>query len=198
MSLLQLLSAGAAIASFQQYDIGMTLEEARAVPLVPGDYGPKTFVCAGDSEAPDYFSLTDAEAAIGVERCMPMQNIGRSNVRANIEIGGGIGATIEFHFFEGRLFLIETFYDEFNRTAIEGALRQRFGSPAARADGAVQNMYGADFEQNTILWEVGDDVVTLLSPALNLRRMAVFYRDAVTSEVVWTRLRETEAGQLSL
>lgn len=193
-----ILATLATVAAFQDYSLGMTLEEARIVPVLEADFGPIKLTCSSDADAPRSLTVTDAEKRVGVEKCWPTQWIGKSHTRASIALGGGINATTEFLFFNGKLFQIETIYDEMHRALIEKALREKFGSPSGRVDSAVQNLYGAEFEQNLLAWDVGDDKVTLVAPAFTLRRMVVSYNDVEISKRVKNTIEANEVGELSL
>ena len=198
MSLILILSAAASAVGFQQYDLGMSLEQARAVPIAAGDYGAKRLSCTGDGDESRFLRLTPAEASLGIVKCWPMQTVGSTPSRADIEIGGGISATTEFLFSQGRLFEIQTYYDFTRRTPLESALRLRFGEPTGQASSTLQNLYGAQFEQQTLVWVRDGQSVNLIAPALNLERMAVIYRDDTIADAIYRLIEATDASELSI
>jgi len=96
MSISGLLLATVTAAAFQQYEIGMTLEEARQIPIASDSYGRIWLACSGDADAPSYLVVTDAERSLGITKCWPVQIIARNASRASLQIGGGVSATVEF------------------------------------------------------------------------------------------------------
>lgn len=198
VSVFTMLVAASTAASFQQYEIGMPLDAARTVAIPSGNYGPIILACTGDANAPRFLRISEAEKAVGITKCWPVQNIGSSVTRASLAVGGDISATVEFHFSDNRLYEIETFYDATDRTILEQALRAKFGPPSGKTDGSVQNLYGAKFEQSLLTWDLGDSQVTLLSPALNLERMLVSYRNKKISIQMTEQVKARETGQLAL
>lgn len=198
VSVFTMLVAASTAASFQHYEIGMPLEAARAVEIPNGNYGRIDFACTGDVNAPRFLEITEAEKAVGITKCWPVQNIGSSVTRASLAVGGDVSATVEFHFSGNRLYEIETFYDAADRATLEQGLRAKFGPPSGKTDGSVQNLYGAKFEQSLLTWDLGESQVTLLSPALNLERMLVSYRNKKISIQISEQVKAHETGQLAL
>ena len=196
MSLILILGAVASAVGFQQYDLGMSLEQARAVPSATGQSGGKRFSCTGDGDESRYLRLTEAEAQIGIVKCWEMQS-GNSPSR-QIDVGGGISATAEFLFYKDRMFEIQTYYDFSRKAVLENALRAKFGEPSGQASATLQNLYGAEFEQQSLVWAKDGQSVNLIAPALNLERMAVIYRDDAIADAIYRQIEATEASELSL
>lgn len=68
MSIFAVIAVAASVAAFQQYEIGMSLEAARAIEIPSGNYGSIDFACTGDANAPRFLQLTDGERATGITK----------------------------------------------------------------------------------------------------------------------------------
>jgi len=162
---------------FQDFELGSPIEQFRARSLSAGQYGPRRPMCSDGPGAPNWLRPQAHFAAAGQIKCGFEQRIGGGWVREGLPLSPEHQATLEFNYFEGLLYQIELFADVEAATSIRNGLTARFGQPRGAVTGTVQNTYGAQFPQAFTTWTRGRYSVTMIVPALTLRRMAVIYTD---------------------
>jgi hypothetical protein len=186
---------------FQSYQIGISLDAARALPIAPDPrWGRIWMKCTDEPDAPASLrrSLSATETELSVVKCWPVQSIGGSMVRAGIDLGSDIEATIEFSFAGGKLYRIETFYDFVHRATMSDALSARYGKATTTEIDAVGNRFGANVPRETKIWELSSGRIVYEAPALNLERMAVTYSDPAIADGIAKKSREDEAASLKI
>lgn len=187
-------AATLAAVAFQQFVIGMPLEEARQVDLGEDRFGQIVLLCNGDEGAPRQLEVSAEEARIGVSRCWPTRDGGRSS----IQVGEDIAATTEFMFLDGTLAEITTHYDQYNAHILETALRQRYGEPTLTREDARQNTFGATIPRTTLLWVIDDQSVSFMAPSLTARRMTITYSHTPSVSAVQNAREAAEQDNLRL
>lgn len=196
--LTMLTPAHAQTATFNRFAIGMTLSNAKATDLGAGKYGSISIRCTDDAVHPSGLRLDAFDQSTGIVRCWPTQYIGSSLVRASIDLGNDVSATVEMSFRDDKLFQIETVYDYLHFQAISDGLTAKYGKPAAAKEGEVRNSVGGVFQQTTKTWAVGTSRISYSAPFFNTKRMLVLYEDAATADQIAKARREFEAKGLAL
>ena len=181
-----LAAAPPAPVDFRGYELGSPLEEFRSRPAPVGSQP----ICS-DNSSHDWLQPTAGMAQAGVVMCSFEEQIGSSRVRAGIPLSPSpYSATVEFYFFEGRLFRIDAYMDAPAAGTIEEALTARFGNAVESRQSTFQTRAGAVFPQAIIVWRHGTQTVTLTAPDLTTQRMSVIYVDVPSSQRVARRVRE--------
>lgn len=163
--------------SFHGFYLGQTLEDARAVSMSAGTYGPKRLICTGDADQPRFLSQTAAEKRAGVIGCRPYQTIGGGPSTADLDIGDGAAASVEFKFYNGRMFLMFVAADFTQQAAIFNALVKKFGNPTRDVAETVTTRAGGVVTRAVKEWSIGAKTIRMASPDLTLQRLTVTYTD---------------------
>lgn len=163
--------------SFHGFVLGQTLDEARKVMIEPGAYGPKRLICTMDADRPKIPSQPSAEQRAGIVGCRIYNDVGGSPSVAGLDLGDGAEASVEFKFFNSRLFFIFAAADYQHERPIAAALNAKLGKPTLEKSEAASNAFGAQISKHITEWSVGTKTVRMTAPDLNLRRLTVTYTD---------------------
>lgn len=182
---------------FQGFELGQSLDAAKAVPLPATNYGQPRLYCSDSPPASLSFVFKPELATRGLIECVPAQQMHGSLWRASMPVSADIRAEVSLSFLDGRLVEIETSYPSLHATTIGDALNSRFGAPAESKISQIQTRDGAWHDQVVTRWQVGQAAVHLTSPDGVLTRMGVVYR-LPEADQLEARLRAAQAAAVAL
>lgn len=169
-------------ASFQQYPLGLTLEQFRTMRHETARGENIRPMCSNDADRSQFLITLPAQARAGVIDCWVSERIASFQTRASLDLTAEHQGTVSFSFLDGRLYQIEVWADVEALAPIVRGLTEKFGPPAGSSDATLQNAYGAQFPQQTIVWRQSGATIGLVAPAANLRRMVVVYTDTAARQ----------------
>lgn len=171
------LSLAAATATadigLKSYSLGSSIDSFKEQSLPAGKYGPVRPMCSDMPEHKTWLAPALPESVA----CSFEQQIGSSWVRDDLGLSPEVSATVSFHYFAGKLAMIESYLDETRSSIVGESLVTRFGKPTSVSTKPVQVRSGASFPQTTTVWVLGSKTVTMKVPDLTLERMSVTYID---------------------
>lgn len=194
-------SAQAATAGLGQFQLGMTIEEAKAVPIVPlsenkADAGLR---CTGEENGTSATTVSPAEQAEGVVECVVTARFNTEYLKSSSYYREALkfGAIILdplFRFRDGRLFAIDLYPHMNWQQQLDDALVLKYGKPTSIDISTVQNAYGAEWPKVSQRWTMGSQQITLDAPGSSRDEMYFFIRDTVVSEELDAAVRARKAA----
>lgn len=190
-ALLAIAAPASAQLDFRGYALGMTIEEFRAREAPPGWEGrPTRVVCSDTDPGLTWLAPPDGYSEAGVVNCSFTQSIGRSETRADLPMKPlDASATVNFHFYSGRLYFIETYMDAIHARTIDEALLAKLGPDPVTEERPFQTRAGAVFPQIVKKWRRGEQVAIMSTPDLTTQRMSVYYMDEAAAGEVRARVK---------
>lgn len=184
--------------SFQGYTVGMTLDEVKAVPIPPDRSGRVTIRCVGEPDAPTTLTRTPDEAAAGITVCAPASDIRGTPWMASLYLADDIQVQSRFSFLHGRLFSTSNIIPEIHREAVKGALVVRYGEPTIRETKLLTNAFGAEVEQELLIWSFRAGMVSLTAPEGSRAAMSLYYADTALGVEATDLMRAARASRIRL
>lgn len=197
---------------FKGIQLGITLDQFRALPHPDGRAA--TPDCTGDlnegrnsrygrpSDNPDVLVSDATEQSLDVRYCVfrSTQPLYRGGPTGTLGLTVGNSGTIRYVFKfvpdetgTPRLFEIDVIAPPDALANIRQPLSERFGQPVVTAS-TVQNLLGATFERQTLVWQREGTSLTIQSPSDRVHQMRLSYvHDALSARVTATRAREDTA-----
>lgn len=165
--------------SFGRFRLGMSLQEARAIPLESPDEGrTRSLFCSWDKQLLRSKPPTP-EMSAGVVYCNPGDGLfSRQTLdRAFVVKMGLIEARPSFTFFNEQMVSILVTYEARDAAPVEAAMKAKFGAEPVVTIDVVQNRMGAKFDRRKLTWTLGNKVVSLQSPGTSLDNVGAYYVD---------------------
>lgn len=177
------------------YELGMTLQAVRAIPI-KGQREEELYIsCAGDGDlaVPEDQNMT----AAGVMECSPAYFVGHGSTTALMSFGDII-LLPTFRFHQIKLYEITPTPDMNWRQPFEDALILKYGKPHRSATSEVSNAFGAKWTKVTSEWKFGTQSILVEAPGALRDTMAVTYSDTAQSAGIDNAVRLRRASRTGI
>jgi hypothetical protein len=192
-------------ASIAGYTLGMTIEQAKAVPVVAANqikigrgYEPPSkghFECVGDKKASANLRSDRFMAQVGIIECGAHNS---SNFMDYQVLGDGLVAAVEYRFYDNALYKVAATFKQRNLETVKDSLDAKFGPASQVEDGQVQNRMGASFASIRLTWNTGGDEIVLESPGRRVDDFTVTLRQRDLDDRLTAQIKAARAAASGL
>jgi hypothetical protein len=139
------------------------------------------FVSTAETEECKTFLISESKRTPEQKECV-------SGVKKKYSFGDAPVGAYEVRFKEGKLGLASFSFGVAFYESVKAALTEKYGKPTEDKNETTQNRMGAEFDNNTCVWKIGNDTIEIKKRSAKIDTSSVrlfsdWFRDATANQI---------------